>query len=252
MTVRWLLCLLVAFAFLATPAEAAKKKKRKRRAAAPTPSGPITVPIEVGVGPMLLVPNAPAIFDQPAFFALQTSAWGVVDQELIRRHRNQIPPWARGYARNIDELKTRPFWVGLVLPEVIVVSPQIKDTGVYGAIWRPLGIGLTLTKIGPAEINVDADLDAVALFVHSQTLGGGTKASQSLTLVLRPGVHLGLTAEIPLGDAVGVQLGWGSDFFVPQPLGRSPLEVSLESDALWHLGGPFAMLTVRFPYTVTP
>ncbi|MDP2345088.1 MAG: hypothetical protein Q8O67_29355 [Deltaproteobacteria bacterium] len=244
-----LLLVVLVVALLCAPALAAKKKK-KRRPVVRAPSGPVEVPIEIAAGPILLLPSPPAFGEQPAHFGLQLEMGAIIDRELIRRHRNQIPPWARNVAGNVDEVRVRPLWLALV-PQTFVISPQIVSTGIYGAIWRPYGLSVPLVDQPGFRVQAGADLDLVALFLHSKTLGGGTSTSQSLTLVLRPGLRVAVAAEVPVTKELLVSGGWSSDVFVPQALGRPPWEVFPLEDSIWHLGGPFLMVHYRFPYTIT-
>ena len=241
--------LVLALAVL-TAAAGDRAPKRKRRAPpVKVPAGPVVVPIDIGVGPVLLLPNPGPIFDdQPVHFGLALSIAAVIDQQLIRKHANRIPKQWRGAARGLGEVRYRPWFLALV-PELLVISPQLKDTGIYGAVWRPLAIGVSLFD-EPVRVSVGAGIDVAALVVHSTDLGGGTTAAQSFTLVLRPGVNLEAVVELPLGDSVSLSTGWSSDVLLPQPLGRPPWEVLPLNEALWHLGGPFLKLHVRIPYEV--
>jgi hypothetical protein len=214
-----LLALVIVVALCCAPALAARRKRLKKRPKQAAPSGPVQVPIEIAAGPIALVPSPPAFGDQPVFFGLQLQMAAVVDRELIRQHKRDIPPWARGAAGNLSEVRVRPWWLALV-PELLVISPQVKDTGLYGAVWRPLGVGVTLVDSPAFRVKANAALDAVALVLHSQTLGGGAPTSQSLTLVLRPGLNLSASAELPLTKQLLLSSGWSSDLFVPQALGR--------------------------------
>lgn len=241
--------LCVVFA-LSTDASAAKLKKRRRHSERP-PSGPIEVPIEVAAGPALLVPSPPAFGDQGLHFGLQIKMAAIVDAELIRRHSAQIPPWARNAAGNLAEVRVRPSWLAL-LPELLVISPQVLHTGMYGAVWRPYGVSITLVDRPALRIQAGAAVSVVALLLHSTTLGGGTSSSQSFTLVLRPGLHFNLGAELPLSKNLLLQAGWSSEVFVPQVLGRPPWEVLPVDNSLWHLGGPYVMLAWRFAWVVNP
>jgi hypothetical protein len=86
--------------------------------------------------------------------------------------------------------------------------------------------------------------------VHSNVLGVPADGGQSYTLVVRPGINLRLSAEVPLGDSVRLSGGWSSDLFIPQPYGRPPWEIAPLDVSLWHLGGPYLMLAWRFPLDV--
>ena len=239
------LLVVVVLAVLCAPALAAKKQRK--RSAQRVPSGPVEIPVEVAVGPVLLLPSPPAFADQPVHVGLQLEIAAIIDRELIRRHRSQIPRWARQAAGNVDEVRIRPWWLALA-PELLVISPQVFNTGMYGAVWRPYGLAVPLVDTPAFRVRAGADLAAVALLVHSNTLGGAVPgSSQSFTLVLRPGLHLRLAGEVPLSKQLVVSGGWSSDIFVPQPLGRPPWEIFPLQNGLWHLGGPFLMVHYRFP-----
>lgn len=252
MKTRWwwtpILSLLVcAVLFGAADADAAKKRTtRKRARKAPTPSGPVEIPIEVRAGPIALIPSPPAFGDQPVFAGLQIHVAAVVDQDLIRRYRSQVPAWARGAARNVDEVQVRPWYLALI-PDVLIISPQVKDTGMYGAIWRPFGVGLPLFKSEAFKLKADAGVGLTVLYLHSQTLGGGTVTSPSHTFTVRPGLNLGLTGLVPLSKSWLVSFGWSSEFFVPQVIGGGFFDALPLGESLWHLGGPFFSIHHRFP-----
>ncbi len=214
------------------------KRAPRKRPPPPPPRGPIEVPVDIGAGPVLLWGNPPVGFDQLAHFGLGIEAAAVVDQELIRRFERQIPPGIRQQARALGEVRVRPWWLALV-PELIIISPQLWNTGMYGAVWRPFGLGVTFLD-KPVRVSANAALDLAYVFIHSRTLPEPTH-------VVRPGVNLKLDAEVPLSDTFLISGGWSSDLLIPQPLGRSPIEVLPLDPSLWHLGGPYLMLHYRFP-----
>lgn len=217
------------------------------------PAGPVEIPIDIGVGPQLLLPNPGPIFDDGALhFGLAISIAAVVDQELIRKYAGRIPAEYRSMARNLDEVRVRPWFLGLI-PELLIISPQLPvvspNTGMYGAVWRPIGVGIS--PVGePVRLSFGANIDVAYIFIHSQTLGGGTGSAHSITHFVRPGINLDATLEWPLSKSVLLSTGWSSDFFIPQPIGRTPFEIEPVDQALWHLGGPFLKLHVRIPYEV--
>lgn len=235
--------------------KAAKKKKSSRRSTssrrgsqkkkAAAPKGPVTVPIDVGFGPQVMVPNPPLFFDQPAYTALTLSIAAVINQDVIRRYRDQIPEQYRAAAGSVSEVRYRPWWL-LLVPDVLYLSPDVipgvTTTGMYGALWRPFGLGIDLIS-NPVRFNLHADLAAAYIFMHSQL--------REPTHFLRPGLSLSATLEVPLGETFLISTGWASDLFVPQPLGRPPWEILPLEDSLWHLGGPFLKLHVRIPYEVS-
>lgn len=226
-------------------------KPKRPRPTAPTPvaRGPVEIPVDIGVGPVALFPN-PVPGQQLLYGGVQLQLAAIIDKDLIDANRGRIPPGLRGAARNIGEVKYRPWFLALV-PEEVVISPQftgVANTGMYGAVWRPFGLGLDLYD-GPVDISVNGAVDFAYLFIHSAALGGGSFGAESYTHFLRPGLNVSLTAEWPIAKALVLTGGWSSDLFVPQQYGAPPWEVSLD-DSLWHLGGPFLMLHVRVPYEV--
>ncbi len=218
-----------------------KPGRKKRRRSSRRRGGALTVPIDVGIGPIGIVPNPPALFDQPVHGGLALSLAAVVDQALIRRHKNQIPAQWRKQASQVDEIRIRPWYLALI-PSVLIISPALLNTGMYGAIWHPFGIGLPLLK-DPVKLKLGADLSFAYLFMHSRSLPEPTH-------FLRPGLGLNATLTVPVTEHLLFSAGWASDFFIPQPLGQPPWVFWPLDEALWHLGGPFLKIHLRFPYTV--
>lgn len=235
-------------ALAAGDADAASPRKKRGRRPPPAPAGPVEVPVEVAVGPVALLPNPPGLFEQPVHAGLMLDVTAIIDRDLIRRHRNRAPAWARGAASSMNEVRIAPGPLAFI-PETVIVSPAVFSTGLYGAIWRPLGLSIPLVNTPAFGLDAGAALSAVALFAHSSTLGvpAGT-SGQSFTFVLRPGIQLHVTAELPLSESLRLRGGWASDLFIPQPWGRPPWELFPLEDSLWHLGGPFLVLAYRFPY----
>ncbi len=247
---RWLLLLVMCCAACDAAAAPSKKtKKKKDTSVEPAPKRSLEVPIEIAAGPVLLLPNPPALFDQPLHFAVQLDVAAIISQELIRKYQGQVPAWARGALKNTREVRYSP-WFLAIIPDTIVISPQWKDTGMYGAMWRPFGVSMPLIDTGVFTFDVGGKLMATALLVHSNVLGTTPGAEHAFTLVLRPGINLHLKAALALGDSFMLYGGWSSDFFVPQPYGKAPWEILPLENSLWHLGGPFLMLGYRFPLDV--
>jgi hypothetical protein len=215
------------------------KKIRSPRRSGSSGGGEVEIPIDVGVGPLGLVPNGPAFSDQFMHGALTLSIAAVVNQEVIRKNQDKIPPRFKNQALKMKEARIKPLWLGLI-PAIFVISPAFLNTGIYGAIWHPIGFGLALSS-SPVRLSVHADLAFAYLFMHSRTLPEPTH-------FLRPGLSGNITLEVPLGQMAGFSLGWMSDVFIPQPLGAPPWAVLPLESSLWHLGGPFFKLHFRFPY----
>jgi hypothetical protein len=231
----------------ASAAASPRSKKRvgegtKQSSSTKRSSGAITVPIDVGLGPIGLLGAQDLAGDQLMHGGLVLSIAAVIDRQLIQQYQDRVPARYRAQLKRVDTLYYRPWWLVLV-PETLVLSPPIWNTGVYGAIWRPAGIGFPL-KLGASSLTFGARLDLCYLFLHSVTL-------PTPTHFLRPGVNLHATFLLPLTELFLVSTGWSSDFFVPQPLGEPPWAFVPLDHALWHLGGPFLKLHFRVPYTVS-
>ena len=223
------------------------RRKRSRR------RSKITVPIDIAVGPVVILPNPSVFVSQPAFSGLEISLAGIIDQQLIRKYKRKIPRQYQRMARSVDEIAYRPWYVALI-PERLILSPGLSAQGIsgsglfstsmYGAVWRPVAIGTSLFKSGQTKVSLNLGLDFAYIFVHSVNL-------PSPTHFLRPGLNLEAVLRIPITQSFLLSMGWSSDLFIPQPLGAPPWAVWPLEQALWHLGGPFIKLHLRVPYTVT-
>jgi len=237
----------VAAASTLTPAASPRSRKNVKRGGGTTKKktargGALTVPIDVGIGPIGLMGLNDLSADQVMHAGLAISIAAVLDRQLIEQNMDRVPRQYRDQLRNTDSLTVRPLWLGLI-PETIVVSPPLWNTGVYGAVWRPIGFG-TSVGAGPTSVGVGAKIALSYLYLHSTTLPQPTH-------FLRPGINLYFSWLIPFTKVFLVSTGWSSDFYLPQPLGEPPWSFWPLDHALWHLGGPFIKLHFRIPYTVT-
>ena len=116
-----------------------------------------------------------------------------------------------------------------------MISPKWAHTGMYGATWRPLTLGLDLVS-GRAPLSLSAGLDLTATFIHSDGLGF------DWMFFLRPGIDLQLEWELPLADTFHVSLGWQSALYIPQPLGGGVFSLGGFNDrSIWHVGQVFLL-----------
>jgi hypothetical protein len=226
----------------ASPRSGKRVGEQPARRSARASAGDITVPIDVGLGPIGLIGAQDLVGDQLMHSGLALSVAAVIDQQLIQQHQDRVPAKYRAQLKRVDTIYYRPWWL-LLLPETLLLSPALWNTGVYGAIWRPAGLGFPL-KLGPTSLTFGARLDLCYLFLHSSTL-------PSPTHFLRPGINLHATFLVPLSEVFLISAGWSSDFFLPQPLGEPPWALLPLDHALWHLGGPFLKLHFRVPYSVS-
>ncbi len=218
----------LALLLLVSPADAGKKKKKT-----------VEIPIDIGVGPAAHLITGPVMQDQPAHFGLAFSVEAVLDKKLIRKFKKRIPAQYRQMALSMDEIRiSHP-----LIPDTFFISPAgiLSDTGMYGLSLRPIGVNLPLID-GDVDFKIGLGARLTYFHMHSRTL-------PSPTNFLRPGLDVKAEMEVPFSDTTLISFGWDSQFYIPQTLGGSILEVGPLSDSIWHVGQGFVKLHVRIPYT---
>ncbi len=195
----------------------------------------VEVPVDVGVGPAAYFISGPVYRDQPVHFGLKISVEAVIDQETLRKFRNQIPAQYRDALAHTSEVRFSP---SIFIPDALIISPKIWHTGLYGITWKPFSVGLPLTS-GVVRTTIDAGVLLTAFYLQSDTLPS--------TFFARPGLELKLESEVFLSRSVGVSVGWASGFYVPQELGTF-IGFSPFSQVVWHLGQAFLKVHYRFPF----
>lgn len=209
-------------------------------AASPAHAKKVTVPLDLGIGPtVLMAVPGPVFEDQPAHFGLMLSAAVVIDQATLKANKKKIPKQYRKMATQMREVRIGKIYV----PETLILSPPIWGTGMYGATWRPLSLGVPLVSTDGFSIDASAGLVLTAAFMHSTTLAA------PWMVWLRPGLDLRIEAEGKLSDTVLISGGWTSRGYVPQVVGGNFFAVTPLDQAIIHVGQPFLMLHVRVPIT---
>jgi hypothetical protein len=202
----------------------------------------VEVPIDVGVGPAAMIWTGAIAQDQPVHWGLSISASAVLDQKFLRKNRKMIPKQYRRQVTQMDEIR-----IGyLLIPDTVIISPKINDTGMYGVNWSPLSMGMPLVK-KPFDLKATADLMLTYAYIHSDDDDVGT------THFLRPGLGLGANLELPLGGRFFLSMSWRSALYVPQAVNSSlqdlgPIEDGDLTQSIWHVGQGAAQLHYRFPY----
>ncbi|TVR02120.1 MAG: hypothetical protein EA398_08810 [Deltaproteobacteria bacterium] len=208
-------------------------------------ANPVTVPVNIGVGPTFYNITGPVARDQPWHFGLRLRVQAVLDQETIRANAGRIPARYRSMAMQLDEARISPFFW---LPDALILSPKVDGTSIYGATWRPISVGVPLIG-NPVRFRLGAGALLTYAWIDSETLDART------THFLRPGIDLEADLEIPFARSFLINLGWSSRFYVPQEVGgridAAPgLDGTPMDNAIWHWGMAYVMLNIRFPYTV--
>lgn len=196
----------------------------------------VTVPVDVGVGPAAYLFFGPVFDDQPIHTGVKVSVEAVLDKQWLSKNQRAIPSRYRKYARSMSEVRISP---SLLIPDSLIISPRLRNTGMYGVTWKPLELGVPLSE-GPARLSVGGGLLLTYAYLHSGTLAN--------THFLRPGAEVGVDLELQLSKNFLISLGWESALYVPQELGGWGLPDRVR-DGIFHVGQAYLQFHVRFPYT---
>lgn len=234
------------------PATGAKKAAKKPSTAKPgkkktgkKPSrrkkGPVTVPVDLGIGPAFHWISGPIQDDHAPHYGIKLSLQAIIDRETIAANKGRIPKKYRGMASKIDELRYTPT---IFIPDTIYISPPSEDspTALYGLSFRPIGIALPLIRV--PRLSIGADIDLSYIYIDGEERGLGT------THFLRPGLAIGADLEIPLSKSFLVSFGWVSTVYPPQEVGGEIFALGELEDSIWHIGQAYMKLHFRFPYQV--
>jgi hypothetical protein len=208
---------------------------------------PITLPVDVGVGPAGYLISGKVADDQPLHGGLKVSIQAIIDQATIQAHQDRIPPSYRAQALRMTEVRVSP---SIFIPDALIISPKLRNTGIYGVTWRPLSIRFPLLDAAPVRFGLAAGLLLTYAYLYSDL------DTLPATHFIRPGLDIGAELEIALTSSFLLSFGWASGFYVPQGLGvfgMGPFgeaqNWSTLNQTLWHFGQGFIKLHVRFPYT---
>jgi hypothetical protein len=212
---------------------------------APARAEPVTVPIDVGIGPAMYLISG-RVADDQLHAGLKISVQAIIDQQTLRAHPERIPPRFRAQVLRMREVRISP---SILIPDALIISPKLRNTALYGVTWRPFSIALPLAQGDSARFALGAGLLLTYAYLTSDLPDLPT------THFLRPGIDLGAELEVALGPHFLVSAGWASGFYVPQELGSFGTGTLDGPDGLdrtlWHFGQAFLKLHFRFPYTTT-
>jgi len=207
--------------------------------AAPATAKSVEVPIEIGLGPTALIWTGPIAQEQVVHYGISVSAAAVLDKEFLRKNRKLIPKEYRKQVLKMNEIRIGHFLV----PDTLIVSPKLGETGIYGATWSPLTLQTPLS----AYFKASADLLLTYAYIYSDN------AEIGRTHFLRPGLGLGAEFTVPMGGRFSLAAGWRSNLYVPQELNSTvgslgPIENGDLSQSIWHVGQASLRLHYRFPF----
>lgn len=204
----------------------------------------VTIPIDVGIGPAAHLVTGPLQQDQPVHWGLVISVQAILDHETLEKFKKQIPRQYRKQVMAMDEVRISP---SIFIPDTLFLSPKTDNTGMVGASWTPLNLGIPLVK-EPFRWSLGASLRLSGAWIWSDGVAGALDGAPFQMIFLRPGVDLGSEVELPFSDTFLVSGGWRSQIHLPQPVGGSVGEIGPLRESVWHIGQPFMMLHFRFPY----
>jgi hypothetical protein len=212
----------------------------------PAVGATLDAPIEVGAGPALYWLPGQRTSQEAA--TLQYGAtlrlMRILSERTLVEHRDDgVPANVRARASALGELHLRVTPLDVLIPRHLAFSrSETYGHSMYGASWRlftfayvwipPTGAGTAVLSVSPAFSVYDLTLDDY----H--------------TWFVRPGVAVGLDTSFPIGERLRLGFGVDGQFHVPQRIGGGVLEVGPLNEALWFVGEPWAMLSVRIPSTI--
>lgn len=200
---------------------------------------PVSVPGDVGIGPAAYFFFGKLADDQVPHAGLKVSLGAVLDQQWLRDHQDVIPGQYRRYLNGVDEVSITP---SILIPDSLIISPKILHTGIYGATWKPLALGLPLTT-GTVRVRLNAGLDITYAYIYSD------RADIPTTHFIRPGAEVGLEVRFSVTRSFLFDLGWESQFYVPQELGG--FGIGTADSWVCHVGQAYLRLHFRFPFQTT-
>lgn len=200
----------------------------------------VTAPVDIAVGPAGFLFFGPVFEDQPLHTGMKISVEAVLDQDWLKKNRALIPRSQQRRLSSLTEIRYAPGIVKLI-PDSIIISPRYRNTGMYGATWKPLGLGLGLTP-SPVRLSLDAGLILTYAYLFSNELPN--------THFLRPGLQLGANLEFQLSKSFLISVGWASALYIPQRLGTFNESKPIGS-SIFHVGQPYLLLHFRVPVTVS-
>ncbi len=200
----------------------------------------VNTPVQIGMGPAAQFISGPIQQDQVAHLGGQLALTGVMLEETMRKHWRCFPVKYRRLLGTPKEVRAKPLVASLV-PSELIVSPKIKNTGIYGIGWHLIGFGIAPIS-GPVRFDLKLSLPVKYMYIHSDTLFDGPMH------FLRPGLEGKAELEFMVTNDFLLSLGWASQLFIPQRVGGRIMELGSIGDSIWHIGQAFVKFHIRVPY----
>lgn len=212
------------------------------------------VTVQLGVGPSLLTfpildlaaggLRGDLFEDQALHTGLRLSLAAIIDRAFVRKNGDLVPQRYRRMFRDGGEVRYVP-WQAALVPRTLIVSPKLRHTGMYGASWMPLAVGLSPLR-RPVRLTLGLGAVVTYAFIHSDLSALGP-----VTHFFSLGGELNVRVEWPITRDFRLVLGWASALYLPQALGQPPFTGSDDPGRLvYHIGQIFLQVHVRFPVVV--
>ena len=195
---------------------------------------PVTIPIEMGVGPATHMFSGKLQEQQNMHYGMRIKLAAIIDQEIIKKFKKKIPKKYRKLSKKIGEVRFRPSPIPFI-PTTLIISPSDTNPA-YGAIWDTFGVG---TGLGPIKLNIGLPL------IYSY-LGYMEEEEKKSMHLFRPALSANASLELQFTKSIGMSLGWRSYFMPPQPVGGSVTEFATSTkDTVWHIGQGYLTFNFR-------
>ena len=215
------------------PKKKGKKKKKK----------PISIPIEIGVGPAGFNFSGMMNEDQLFYSGVSLSGEAIISNKMLRKNKHMIPKQYRKMALAQEELRISKIWI----PESILLSSGSTGPSAFGASFRPVSLSVVRAKKNKG-LNVDLGARLTYAYINSED------TTIDNMHFLRVGLDGKAELRVPMGNKNSLGIGWASHAYIPPELivslGENNLDNLDMNNVHWHVGQVFVKYYYRFPYKV--
>lgn len=202
----------------------------------------VTIPLNLGVGPAVNYISQIISNDQPFHYSLKLDIYAILDKEFLQSHKSRIPKRYRGFIEGKDELRISY----LFIPELLIISPAFKHTGIYGINFRPISLGFPLVRSRNLRTNLGVGLNVTYMFIHSDSIFDKDGSMN----FLRPGLNLQFDSRVMITREFLISCGADTYFYIPQEVKDDSeiLQTGEFKRALWFIAQLYIIFNFRVPY----
>lgn len=202
------------------------------------------IPLNLGFGPAVNYFPGSISEDQLFHYALKLDIYAVLDRQFIESHKSRIPKKYREILENKDE-----FYISyLFIPELLIISPKIHNTSMYGISFRPLDLGFDIIKGRKYRMKINPGLNLTYIYIQSDTL---FNKSGSMNF-LRPGINIKFENIFRISRKFLITAGIDTYFYIPQKLeDKSPImEIGNIDESIWFFAQIYLLFNPRVNYNI--